>query len=100
MDEADVLGDKIAIMSQGKLRCCGSSLFLKKRFGVGYQLSVEKRVGLPHSNSRSSDHDIESEENSNNLSADQNYDEKLKTIVQGNVQDAALLSSAAGEIKF
>lgn len=30
MDEADILGDRIAIMGDGKLRCCGSSLFLKK----------------------------------------------------------------------
>jgi ABC-type proline/glycine betaine transport system ATPase subunit len=33
MDEADVLGDRIAIMSQGVVKCCGSSLFLKKLFG-------------------------------------------------------------------
>jgi ABC-type multidrug transport system ATPase subunit len=30
MDEADLLGDRIAIMSEGQLRCVGSSLFLKK----------------------------------------------------------------------
>ncbi|KAG7387511.1 hypothetical protein PHYPSEUDO_014033 [Phytophthora pseudosyringae] len=39
MDEADILGDRIAIMAEGKLQCVGSSLFLKKRFGVGYRLS-------------------------------------------------------------
>lgn len=41
-DEADILGDRIAIMSDGQLRCVGSSLFLKKTYGVGYQLTVEK----------------------------------------------------------
>ena len=41
MDEADLLGDRIAIMSKGKLRCCGSPLFLKSRLGVGYILSFE-----------------------------------------------------------
>lgn len=30
-DEADLLGDRIAIMADGQLRCCGSSLFLKSR---------------------------------------------------------------------
>ena len=30
-DEADLLGDRIAIMAEGKLRCSGSSLFLKSR---------------------------------------------------------------------
>lgn len=42
MDEADVLGDRIAIMSQGKLRAVGSAFFLKKQFGVGYHLVCVK----------------------------------------------------------
>lgn len=42
MDEADVLGDRIGIMAQGKLVCLGASLFLKKRYGVGYNLTLEK----------------------------------------------------------
>ena len=29
-------------MSAGKLRCVGSSLFLKDKFGVGYTLSIGK----------------------------------------------------------
>ena len=32
-DEADLLGDRIAIMAEGRLRCSGSSLFLKSRYG-------------------------------------------------------------------
>lgn len=40
MDEADILGDRIAIISHGKMRCFGSSLFLKKRFGSGYYLTL------------------------------------------------------------
>lgn len=35
MDEADLLGDRIAIMADGILKCCGSSLFLKNKYG-GY----------------------------------------------------------------
>ena len=33
MDEADYLGDRIAIMTNVMLACSGSSLFLKRRFG-------------------------------------------------------------------
>ena len=29
-------------MGDGKLRCCGSSLFLKNLFGVGYNMTIEK----------------------------------------------------------
>ena len=42
MDEADILGDRICIMAEGEMQCCGSSLFLKNRFGVGYQLTIAK----------------------------------------------------------
>lgn len=34
MDEADVLGDRIAIMAKGTLQCCGSTIFLKKVYGL------------------------------------------------------------------
>ncbi|GFR51512.1 hypothetical protein Agub_g13927, partial [Astrephomene gubernaculifera] len=40
MEEADILGDRIAIMARGKLRCIGTSLRLKQRFGSGYTLAV------------------------------------------------------------
>ena len=33
MDEADVLGDRIAIMANGDLQCCGTPLFLKNKYG-------------------------------------------------------------------
>ena len=42
MDEADILGDRIAIMADGKLRCVGSSFFLKQQYGVGYTFTVVK----------------------------------------------------------
>ncbi|XP_075828185.1 phospholipid-transporting ATPase ABCA3-like [Microtus pennsylvanicus] len=44
MDEADVLGDRIAILVMGTLKCCGSSLFLKKLYGVGYHLVMVKTL--------------------------------------------------------
>lgn len=42
MDEADVLGDRIAILVDGALKCCGSTYFLKKRYGTGYRLICAK----------------------------------------------------------
>lgn len=40
MDEADYLGDRIAIMGEGELKCCGSSVYLKNKFGTGYMLTI------------------------------------------------------------
>ncbi|XP_064353466.1 phospholipid-transporting ATPase ABCA7 isoform X1 [Dromaius novaehollandiae] len=42
MDEADLLGDRIAIIARGRLCCCGSPLFLKARLGTGYYLTLVK----------------------------------------------------------
>ena len=43
MDEAELLGDRTAIISQGRLCCCGSPLFLKSKLGTGYHLTLVKR---------------------------------------------------------
>ncbi|XP_036594650.1 ATP-binding cassette sub-family A member 3-like [Trichosurus vulpecula] len=42
MDEADLLGDRIAILAKGELQCCGSSLFLKHKYGAGYHMVIVK----------------------------------------------------------
>ncbi|XP_053391292.1 phospholipid-transporting ATPase ABCA3-like [Mercenaria mercenaria] len=42
MDEADLLGDRIAIMADGAVKCCGTSLFLKNKYGAGYHLTMVK----------------------------------------------------------
>ena len=38
--EAEVLCDRVGIMSAGELRCIGSSSRLKKRFGAGYTIAL------------------------------------------------------------
>lgn len=48
MEEADILGDRIAIMVNGDAECCGTSMYLKQKFGVGYNLIVEKTQQIPN----------------------------------------------------
>uniref|UniRef100_A0A452J5G9 ABC transporter domain-containing protein n=1 Tax=Gopherus agassizii TaxID=38772 RepID=A0A452J5G9_9SAUR len=40
MDEADILADRKAFISHGRIKCVGSSLFLKKKWGIGYHLRM------------------------------------------------------------
>ncbi|KAL8163511.1 UNVERIFIED_CONTAM: ATP-binding cassette sub- A member 5 [Gekko kuhli] len=40
MDEADIIADRKAVISQGMLKCVGSSFFLKTKWGIGYRLSM------------------------------------------------------------
>lgn len=92
MDEADILGDRIAIMAEGTLRCCGSPMFLKKTYGVGYQLTIEKRSNFKSEEEPEGEHGDQG-------SADVNA-EAIKDIVMGAVDKAALLSNVGTEISF
>ena len=40
MLEADLLNDRCAIISESKVQCCRSSLFLKSQLGKGYLLTI------------------------------------------------------------
>ncbi|KAG9393055.1 ABC transporter [Carpediemonas membranifera] len=44
MEEADVLGDRIAIMAFGRNRCIGTSIRLKSRFGSGYKIIISPKT--------------------------------------------------------
>uniref|UniRef100_A0A8C9AW22 ATP binding cassette subfamily A member 3 n=1 Tax=Prolemur simus TaxID=1328070 RepID=A0A8C9AW22_PROSS len=74
MDEADLLGDRIAIMAKGELQCCGSSLFLKQKYGAGYHMTLVKE---PHCNP-----------------------EGISQLVYHHVPNATLESSAGAELSF
>ncbi|XP_069511178.1 ATP-binding cassette sub-family A member 9-like [Ambystoma mexicanum] len=40
MDEADILADRKAVLSRGSLKCVGTSMFLKRKWGIGYHLRM------------------------------------------------------------
>ncbi|KAF8768213.1 ATP-binding cassette sub-family A member 3 like protein [Argiope bruennichi] len=74
MEEADILGDRIAIMAEGELQCCGSPMFLKQKFGTGYHLHVVK---------------------------DQDFDlQALTLLIQKYIPEASLRSELEKEISF
>lgn len=74
MDEADQLGDRIAIMATGSIKCCGSSLFLKSRYGVGYTMTITKTeiADVP----------------------------RIDKLVRQHVPEAEQLSNVAGEVSY
>ncbi|KAJ3280399.1 hypothetical protein HDU79_011739 [Rhizoclosmatium sp. JEL0117] len=45
MEEADTLGDRIAILNKGEFQTIGTSLFLKGKFGVGFRMMVDVKEG-------------------------------------------------------
>ncbi|XP_072798873.1 phospholipid-transporting ATPase ABCA3-like isoform X2 [Vicugna pacos] len=74
MDEADILGDRIAIMVKGSLKCCGSSIFLKRIYGVGYHLIMVKE---PHCNVK-----------------------EISQLINRHVPEATLENNVAAELSF
>lgn len=44
IDEADELADRVCIMSHGKVIALGTPMNIKKKFGVGYIISVEPKA--------------------------------------------------------
>uniref|UniRef100_A0A7S3XYS2 ABC transporter domain-containing protein n=1 Tax=Heterosigma akashiwo TaxID=2829 RepID=A0A7S3XYS2_HETAK len=103
MDEADLLGDRVAIVGEGRLRCCGSSLFLKSRFGAGYNLTLVKQFER--------EKEVESKEEAspapearipphNTSPATCNKDKEILDLVAHHVGGAKLLSNVGAEMSF
>lgn len=77
-------------MAEGRLRCQGSSLFLKKQYGVGYQLTIEKQ---PFSG-KSSTSGERSESDGIAI------DKKMEMVVKGAVPEATLLTNVGTEMSY
>uniref|UniRef100_A0A3P8YR45 ABC transporter domain-containing protein n=1 Tax=Esox lucius TaxID=8010 RepID=A0A3P8YR45_ESOLU len=93
MDEADILGDRIAIISHGKMCCYGSSLFLKKYFGSGYYLTLVKAGDYQMANERSGIHQGQVNDKKVNLTA-------VSKLVRRHVPEAVFLESIGQEITY
>ena len=123
LEEADILGDRIAIMSEGLVRCSGTSLFLKTRFGAGYVLSMAKTASWinpnhSHNNDNNNNDNSELHLLSNTVPKDQTNDhnkgtgsgdiefleasqlKRVEHLIQALIPDAQLTSHVAGELIF
>ncbi|XP_032989948.1 phospholipid-transporting ATPase ABCA7 isoform X5 [Rhinolophus ferrumequinum] len=58
LDEAELLGDRVAVVAGGRLCCCGSPLFLRRHLGSGYYLTLVKGA-KPLAASTKGDTDLE-----------------------------------------
>ncbi|KAL0876011.1 hypothetical protein Bca101_025716 [Brassica carinata] len=58
MEEADILSDRIGIMAKGTLRCIGTSIRLKSRFGTGFVANISFAESNNQENNNN-DHDGE-----------------------------------------
>ena len=60
MEEAEILSDRIGIMAYGRLRCIGTSVRLKSRFGTGFVVNINfRQIQTPSKDVSLSTHDLE-----------------------------------------
>ncbi|XP_023569920.1 ATP-binding cassette sub-family A member 8-A-like [Octodon degus] len=74
MDEADILAERKVFLSQGRLKCAGSSLFLKKKWGIGYHLSLQLDETCVH--------------------------KRITSLVKQHIPDAKLSAERAGKLTY
>nr|UOU03309.1 ATP-binding cassette subfamily A1-like 2 [Brachionus rubens] len=76
LDEADVLSDRVAIVSNGELVSYGTPYFLKRNFGRGYYLTLAKK-SIPESDEidNSSEKTLSLDFKANRLNQVENLDE-------------------------
>jgi len=100
LEEAALLGDRIAIMKQGQLRCAGSLLFLQKRFGLGYNLTTVLKSNQS-SEASSNDKSEQMEEGiSSSIDTDEEKVEKLYKFLKDRLSDTQLIRRSARELTF
>ncbi|XP_013375964.1 PREDICTED: ATP-binding cassette sub-family A member 13 [Chinchilla lanigera] len=51
LDEAELLSDRVAILQQGRLRCCGPPFCLKETYGQGLSLTLAKQPSATEAHS-------------------------------------------------
>jgi hypothetical protein len=40
MEEADILADRLSVLVKGKLKCVGTSFYLKSKYGEGHRITI------------------------------------------------------------
>lgn len=86
-------------MSNGQLRCVGSPLFLNKAYGVGYQLTIEKKVSRRrHVEEKKTEELIDG--NNTATPNGREVDLILKKIVKSAVPEATRLSNTSTEMSY
>eukprot|EP00903_Cladosiphon_okamuranus_P016293 g15025.t1 len=101
MDEADLLGDRVAIMADGALRWCGSPIFLKNHYGVGYNLTIVREIqGGEHTPAFESCMPDEGKVDEGNGPTQERSVTPIKSLVRSHVKEATLLSNVGAEVSF
>uniref|UniRef100_A0A3Q1B7E7 P-type phospholipid transporter n=1 Tax=Amphiprion ocellaris TaxID=80972 RepID=A0A3Q1B7E7_AMPOC len=90
MDEADLLSDRVAIISQGRLYCCGSPIFLKNCFGAGFYLTLVRRMK----------HDTSCDYKIISFHSSPGNTERITALIHHHVPQARLIEAIGQELTY
>jgi ATP-binding cassette subfamily A (ABC1) protein 3 len=76
-------------MSKGSLKCCGSPLFLKSKYGSGYNLVLTKKRNTDQASANAADY-----------GQGDSYSDKILQLVRSVIPSAKLHSDISSEISF
>ena len=90
MEEAELLADRIAVLSSGALQCYGTNLFLKERFGLGYNLTlvIDRATTLLQNQSADSELNVEERVTA------------ITSFLESHISNVELLRKSARELIF
>ncbi len=80
-------------MSKGKLKCCGSPLYLKSKFGSGYNLTIAKKK--INDNTQQID-----QISSNSMTESDSSSKKIINLINSFIPNSKLNSNIDSEISF
>ena len=103
------MGDRIAIMSKGNLKCCGSPLFLKSMYSSGYNLVLTKKQSdsaneQPDENETTEDNEEATTSTSSRTTTPKSSSletgNRIATLIHSIIPDATLHENLNSEISF
>ena len=103
LDEADALGTQIAILHKARLRCVGTPLELKQRYGAGYILSLSmfsRSVSPPDPTNISSQESKSSRESNAENNKNFRTRAELYSLISQHVPDTRILVDREAEIQI
>ena len=101
-DEAELLADRIAVLKEGSLQCCGINIFLKNKFGLGYNITIVTEINR---NSYENSSNVENEDAgadsySNQASIENGKIDKISNFLHIIVPGTILIRKSGRELVY
>jgi ABC-type multidrug transport system ATPase subunit len=99
MEEADALGDRVAIMVSGHLKAIGNTTRLKNKFGNGYRVEIALGSYVPSDDSTAG-HKHQDQRANDNIPLQKDLENEITTTTRAIIPESTLLDQSGGMMVF